>query len=238
VARDRKEQSRDLALATRDVTGQRFLSRLRRRRCFGGLDLASVSDLTGFVLAWPVRNFVYLYPWSWIPEEGVAERSRRDNVQYDHWLSQGHMEATPGNVTDWRYVTERIKQLKSIFRIQQIGFDRYGARDTVAELIDAGLEVADVGQGYLGMSAGAKRLEELVLSRHLVHTGHPVLRWCIDCTAIAQDPAGNIKPEKPDTRKSSKRIDLTVATVMAIDCLMKAEKKKRSVYSTRGVRTL
>jgi phage terminase large subunit-like protein len=208
-------------LDTADAVGRLFLERLRSHPCYGGLDLAAVSDLTGFVLAWPIEEYVYIYPWAWIPEENIAERSRHDNVRYDIWAEQGYIETTPGAVTDWRYVTARIKQLAEIFDIRQIGFDRYGARDTVSDLAESGLEVVDVGQGYVSMNAPCRRLQELVLSRHLVHTGHPVLRWCVDCTTVAQDPAGNIKPVKPDRQKGSKRIDLTVAAVMALDCVMK-----------------
>lgn len=198
-----------------------FLARLKRRPCYGGLDLAAVNDLTAFVLAWPVRHFVYLYPWIFLPEDNLAERSRHDNVPYAQWARDGYLELTPGNVTDWRYVTGRIKQLAQIFDIRQIGFDRYGARDTVSDLMDAGIEVADIGQGYISMNAPARRLQELVLSKRLVHTGHPVLRWNVDCTAIDQDPAGNIKPVKPNRQKGSKRIDSVVASIMAIDCVMR-----------------
>lgn len=200
-----------------------FLARVKRRPCYGGLDLAAVSDLTSFVLAWPVRNFVYIYPWFWVPEDGLAERSARDNVRYDVWALRGLLELTPGSVTDWRYVTARIKQIAKVFDIRQIGFDRYGARDTVADLMEEGLRVSDIGQGYIGMSAPAKRLQELVLSRRLVHTKHPILRWNVDCTTVSQDPAGNIKPIKPNRLKSSKRIDGVVASIMALDCLMRNE---------------
>jgi len=213
-----------------------FLARLKRRPCYGGLDLAAVNDLTGFVLAWPVRNFVYLYPWAWIPEEGLAERSKRDNVHYDDWARRGLIELTPGNVTDWRFVTARIKQLATAFDIRQIGFDAYGARDTVADLAEDGIETVDVRQGYLSMNAPCRRLHELVLSKRLVHTGHDLLRWCIDCTSVTQDPAGNIKPVKPDRNKSTKRIDLTVAAVMAIDCVMKAT--ETNVFSYSGLRSV
>jgi phage terminase large subunit-like protein len=34
---------------------------------------------------------------------------------------------------------------------------------------------------------------------------------------VKQDPAGNIKPAKPDRGKSGKRIDGVVALIMAID---------------------
>ena len=188
------------------------------------------------MLAWPVRNFVYLYPWAWIPEEGLAERSKRDNVHYDDWARRGLIELTPGNVTDWRFVTARIKQLATVFDIRQIGFDKYGARDIVADLEDDGINTVETRQGFLSMNAPCRRLNELVLSRHLVHSGHEVLRWNIDCTSVDQDAASNIKPIKPNRQKSTKRIDLTVAAVMAIDCVMKAT--ETNIFSYSGLRSV
>ena len=212
-----------------------YLDRFRGFPAYGGLDLAAVSDLTAFVLAWPIESWVYVYPWFWIPEEGIPERSKRDNVPYQQWVDQGLVETTPGNTTDWRHVTKRIKQLASIFDIQRISFDRYGARDTVSDLAEDGIEVADVGQGFTSMSPPAKRLEELVLSRRIVHNGHPVLRWNMDCCSITQDTAGLIKPVKPDRMRTSKRIDGTVAMVMAIDGVMRCVDNTVSYPEVRSV---
>lgn len=173
------------------------------------------------MLAWDIEGTTYLYPWFWLPSEGLYERGKRDNVPYVRWAEQGYLELTPGSVTDWRYVTARIKQLAAIFDIRCIGFDRYGARDTVADLMEAGISVEDIGQGFVSMNAPSQRLHGLALSRRLVHTGHPILRWNVDCCAVSQDPAGNIKPVKPNRQRGSKRIDGVVAAIMAIDCAMR-----------------
>lgn len=205
--------------------GRSYLARVKRRPAYGGLDLAAVHDLTAFVLAFPIRDYVYIYPWFWLPADDLAERCKNDNVPYDQWAREGYLELTPGAVTDWRYVTTRIKQLAGIFNIRQIGFDRYGARDTVADLMEDGIEVADVGQGFISMSAPSLRLQHLVLSKKLVHTKHPILRWCVDCTTVDQDASSNIKPIKPNRQKTSKRIDGVVALIIALYCLMKHEKE-------------
>lgn len=188
--------------------------------CFGGLDLGATRDLTSFVLVWPYEGKYFVKPWFYIPEEGLRERGQRDNVPYPLWAQQGHIRLTPGAVTDWRFVTAHIKELRGQFNIQAVAFDRAGARDTAADLKDDGLEVLDFGQGFMSMSPAAKRLEELVYARQLVHGGHPVLRWNCGCTTIANDPAGNIKPVKPSRLKDTKRIDGIVAACMALGICM------------------
>lgn len=206
--------------------GEVDLDYLRQFPCYGGLDLAAVNDLTAFVLVWPVDDKFYVKPWFWIPDAGLRERSLRDNVKYDLWARDKHIELTPGNVTDWRYVTQRILQLAQEFDIREISFDRWGARDTVSDLQEqGGLTVYPHGQGYADMNAPSKRLFSCVLSRKLVHGGHPVLRWNVDCCSVSSDAADNIKPVKPERGKSSKRIDGVVATVMALGRALAVEEK-------------
>jgi phage terminase large subunit-like protein len=200
-------------------------------RAFGGLDLAATRDLTAFALVWPIEDLIYCHSWFWIPSEGLQERVRQDNVRYDLWAKDGHIELTPGPVTDWRYVTERIKQIADKYSIAEIAFDRYGARDTVGDLMDAGLTPVEFAQGPLSFNAPCRRLEELVLSRRIVHNGNPVLRWNIDCCTVKADANANIRPVKPDHLKSSKRIDGVVALVMALGRAMQQQDATPAVWS-------
>lgn len=215
------------------------LESLREYPCYGGLDLASNSDLTAFVLAWPVDDKVYCYPWFFISGHELAARSRRDGVRYDLWAENKLIELTPSETTDWRFVVARILQLAQKFKIRSIGFDRFGARDTAAALKEEGLDVQDCGQGFLSMSAPSKRLEALALSKKLVHSGHQILRWNLSCTTIASDAAGNVKPDKPNVNRSSKRIDGIVALAMALDRIMRRPPENPpSIYESRGLRRL
>lgn len=200
--------------------------------CYGGLDLASTRDLTAFVLVWPIDGRMFVAPWFFIPEADLRERSLRDNVRYDLWVRDGLIEATPGGATDWRAVYACIDRLAQRFDIQSIGFDRWGARDIVSDLMANGLDVQQVGQGFASANAPCKRLEGLVLKAQLVHDGNPVLRWNLDCCTIASDPAGNIKPVKPGGAQSNKRIDGIYALWMALGQAMLAED------SSVGVRSL
>jgi hypothetical protein len=68
-------------------------------------------------------------------------------------------------------------------------------------------------QGFRSMAAPTRELEKLIVSKKLAHGGNPVTRWMAANVAVAQDPAGNLKPAKD---KSIERIDGIVALIMAI----------------------
>ena len=68
-------------------------------------------------------------------------------------------------------------------------------------------------QGFRSMSAPTRELEKLVVSKKLAHGANPVTRWMAANVAVAQDPAGNLKPAKD---KSTERIDGIVALIMAL----------------------
>jgi phage terminase large subunit-like protein len=80
--------------------------------------------------------------------------------------------------------------------------------------------------------APTKELLSMVLSKKIRHGGNPVLRWMADSMEVKQDPAGNIKPAKPDRGKSGKRIDGIVALIMAVDRVTRNE--GYSVYAEPG----
>ncbi len=159
-------------------------------------------------------------------------------MPYNQWLHEGHLEVCEGWTVDNRYVTDRIENLAGYFNIGEVAFDQWGSPDVVRSLTDHGMDCIQISQQLQAMTAPSKRFESLILENKLVHTGHPILRWNLDCTEVQPDVNGNIKPLKPNSKKSSKRIDGVVALVMAISRVQQAKPKFKSVYSTRGVLTL
>ena len=193
---------------------------LRAYPCYGGLDLAAVRDLTAFALCWPVGALMYYRVWFFLPKDGIEKRSQRDGIPYDRYAADGHIELTSGNTTDWRHVTARIKSLSDEYQIQAVAFDRYGARDTVAELQDYGINVIDFGQGYQSMTSAVRRFEKLIYDRAVQHDGNPVLRWNMDCCQVSQAPGDLVKIVKPERMKNSKRVDGAVVCTMATGIAM------------------
>ena len=127
-------------------------------------------------------------------------------------------------MTDWRFAAAHVIRLRDEgYQLQGLAFDRWGARDTAREVEEAGIPVADFGQGYASMSPAVKRMEALVFDGKLIHEGSPALRWCIDCSSTQSDPAGNKKIVKPPTNKNTRRVDLAVASAMAIGISVSVE---------------
>lgn len=200
--------------------------------CFGGLDLASTTDITALVLAFPHGSKVHLLPFFWVPEERIRDRVRRDRVPYDVWAKQGRVTLTRGSVTDYDQIREDINRLAEQYRIRDIAFDRWNASQLSTQLAGDGFTLTPFGQGFASMSGPTKELERRVIGRELNHGGHPVLRWMASNVTVETDAAGNLKPSKA---KSTERIDGIVASVMALGRLMVAEAAPVDPYANRGL---
>jgi len=221
-----KQETRWIPLSAWDnCTGIIDDLKLRGKVCYGGLDLSSTTDLTAFIKIFPPDDYddkFKILSRFWLPQERIRELEKTGNA-YSVWVRQGFITATPGNVVDYRVVSRDIKKDFQDYQLREVAFDRWGATQISQDLMDEGINMIQTGQGYRSLSGPAKEFEGMVLDKKLNHGGNPVLRWMVDCVSISQDPAGNIKPVKPDRRKSSKRIDGVVALIMALDRTIRHE---------------
>lgn len=203
---------------------------LTGRVCFGGLDLASTTDIAALALIFPPQEKeepLWALPYFWIPADNMIERERRDRAPYSAWVRQGLIGATPGNVIDYAYIRQRINDLAATYDLRECAFDPWNATQLSVELADDGVNMIEMRQGFASLSAPSKELARLVLSGGLAHGGNPVLRWMADNVTARQDPAGNVKPDKA---KSTGRIDGIAACVMGIGRAMKTRPSEESMY--------
>lgn len=210
---------------------------LTGRTCYGAFDLSSTTDLTAWVKVFPPvdleKKFV-IQAHFFLPGDNVLNRERRDKVPYTLWRDQGYVTFTDGNVIDYRYIEERILADAREYDLQEVAYDPYNAKQSVLRLSEEGLNMVQFRQGFISMSGASKDFEKRVLSEELNHCGNPVLTWMVSCTEVSTDPAGNIKPVKPELNKFGKRIDGVVATIMALERASVATDNS-SVYDERGV---
>lgn len=228
-----------------DVCGQEKVNieSLRGRKCYGGLDLASTTDIAAYALVFPPEEEMEPYKallYFWIPDENMHERALNDNVPYEMWVRAGLIEATEGNTINYAFIEAAISMTAEMFDVQEIAFDRWGATKMIQALEDLGFSgdpdatgrlLIKFGQGYKSMSPPTKELLNMALTRKISHGGNPVLRWMADNMVVRTDPAGNIKPDK---ERSKEKIDGIVALIMALDRALRDEFEE-SAYADRGV---
>ena len=154
---------------------------LKGRPCFAGLDLSSTTDVTALVLVFPDdEGGCDVLPFFWIPGDNLRDRCLRDRVPYDAWIEQGLVYATEGNVVHYAAIQKKLEELRELYDIQEIAFDRWGAAKLTQDLQDAGFSMVQFGQGYASMSAPTKELLNLILAKKIRHGDNPVLRWMAD----------------------------------------------------------
>lgn len=196
------------------------LAALAGASCTAGLDLSSVNDTTALLRAFDGEDGnVIVVPTFWIPAMNVDELSRKHKVSYRAWIEQGWMRTTEGNCVDYDQIIADILELNRTSPIRQLAIDRlFQGQHVETKLVEAGLDVVPVGQGWVSQSLPAKELERLVLARQLNHGGHPVLRHHANNTVAKRDDQDNISISK---RRSRGKIDGIAALLMALLCRLK-----------------
>jgi phage terminase large subunit-like protein len=210
---------------------------LSGRKCYGAFDLSSTTDLTAWVKVFPpidLEKHYIIQAHFFIPKENILDRQRRDKVPYLLWRDKGYITLTDGNVIDYRYIEEQILQDATEYDLQEVAYDPYNAKQSVLRLEQEGIVMVQFRQGFISMSGASKDFEKRVLNSEINHGGNPVLTWMISCTEVATDPAGNIKPVKPEVKSFGKRIDGVVASIMALERATVAV-DTTSVYEERGL---
>jgi len=224
-----QQSSRWLSLETWDENrGQVVEADLHGHECIAGLDLASVSDMTALVMAFPEGDALKLVCRFWVPEARLLHKHKY-LAQYQQWHREGWLIATPGEALDYQWLIRDILSLTQQFRFRELWLDiLFQGHQIEQELREAHGLTTRVGRmGMVSMSPPAKELERRLLARTLHHGGHPILRWMADCVTVRTDHVGNIMPDKG---KSGGKIDGITALCLALMGVLKPEPSNLSSY--------
>jgi phage terminase large subunit-like protein len=201
------------------------VAQLAGRSCYVGVDLSTKRDLTAAVYVFPPEDeggVWCLVPRFWLPEEDLAERCEQDGVPYDRWAESGHISLIPGRIVDYDVVRQDLMADAEDFDVLAFVFDPWGAVQTMKRLDADGYVVRPFRQTERMYKAPVLEFEGLIEQRRILHTGCPVLGWCVANTALEETRAGNRTPSKSS---STTRIDGTVAALMAIGAAIEAEQE-------------
>lgn len=197
-----------------------------------GVDLSRRSDLTGMVAMYKNSDgsSYSLKPYTYLPSEGLREKSERDRTDWIGWAKQGMLQATPGSDVDYKFVVADIKKIEAVANIVKIAIDPYNSSYFKMALFEAGYtekwiedKLFMFRQGAISMHPGVVELE-ILFNRGAIRTSnHPVLQECFSNAKVVEDSAENLKFEKmADHRKK----DLADCSAMAAALMRNYEANK------------
>ena len=193
---------------------RRMRETLRGKKCFGGLDLSTTTDLSALVLEFPpqpgLETWVVLFH-AWRPAEGTTDAEKRDHVPYSDWARAEYLSLCDGDMVDFTEIEDTILAASRLYRLEMLGVDPYLSRMMSGRLQDAGLNVAEIPQNMASMSPAMKDIEVKLREREMLHEHNTCARWCFGNVRCRTDGNENIKPMK---NLSTGRIDITVAWII------------------------
>ncbi len=196
------------------------LDDFKGQRCFIGEDLASKIDIAAKIRVFDVDDTWFILTGKdsfFLPEARVNESA---NASYRGWVTAGHLQTTPGNIIDFDYIEDSLREDAKAFEVAAVGYDPHQATKHATDMMGEGFPMVEVRQTVLSLSEPMKEFEARVLSGRLRHDGNPVLTWMVSNVVCHLDAKDNVYPRK---QRLENKIDGAVATIMAIALALKEQ---------------
>ena len=203
------------------------LERVRHLECVGALDLASKLDIAArLFLFWELRDGLAHY---YAIGRFYLPKARADDPRLKHyagWVKQGHLVATPGNVTDYNYIEADLKADAERVPLLEIGADPHNATQLITRLGDhlGHDRVVEIPQTVAHLSEPMKEAQAVIVDGRIHHDGNPVLTWMIGNVTAQEDRNQNVFPRKEGPER---KIDGAVALIIAMGCALRQQNKTK-----------
>jgi phage terminase large subunit-like protein len=180
-------------------------------QAFLGIDLASRVDVASVAILIPDARGINAFFKHYLPEDAVYNDEK--NTRYKGWSEGGWLTTTPGEVIDFDYIEEDLKELASFLEIIEAGYDPYQATQFATHMLEDGFPMVEVRPTVLNFSEPMKELEALILKRRFFYND-PMFTWMMGNVVAKIDKKDNIYPDK---ERVENKIDDVVATIMAMN---------------------
>jgi phage terminase large subunit-like protein len=183
--------------------------------CWIGLDLALKTDMAAAVKLFRKeidgQAHYYIFPRFYLPSDRTGDP---DKQQYQKWVHDGHLIATPGNVIDYDTIQDDLIDDAKKYKVLELDFDEWGAEYLRQQFhTKTKIPTIQVPQAPKHLSDPAKEFEALVISGRLHHDANPVMQWCVSNVIARYDRHDNLVLDK---EKPENKIDGVDATLNAL----------------------
>jgi phage terminase large subunit-like protein len=195
-------------------------------------DLASKIDIAAdmklFAREIDKKRHYYAFGRFYLP----AKRAELPGLEhYQGWIEQGHLIATPGNMTDFDYIEANIKADCEQYQLQKIGADPWNATQVITHLQQFVGEdkVVEVPQTTMHLSEGMKEIQAAIEDDRFHHDDNPCFLWMMGNVTAQADRNDNVFPRKESVER---KIDGAVALIIGAACKGAFEESLASMYET------
>lgn len=200
--------------------------------CYGGLDLASVRDMTCFCLLFPFKEWYTAKFWYWVPKHIRTNREANVIRLYEQWEKGGWLKYTDSEVADYDVIYDDILALKKLYRIKTVQVDKsHNAMHIIPKLDKAGFKVEAFAQNPYNYNSPCKEFEVLYANHKIHHDGNPIIGWNIDNVVFDIDKYDRIFPSRD---RSIEKIDGFISMMMSLAQAIKEVMGKPKI-SERGI---
>lgn len=182
--------------------------------CYVGVDLAAVSDLTAVSVMIPTDNKFVFKTWYFLPSDTL--KTGVNSQSYLRYKRNGQLNVTPGNVTDYDYILNKIMSLQTDYNLYIAGiyYDSWNATQFAINATAQGLPMFPYSQSIGSFNKPTKEFERLIKSGRVTIENNDITRWCLSNVALKTDWNENAKPVKSGA--DSEKIDGVIAMLQAL----------------------
>lgn len=185
----------------------------KRYECMVAVDLSVFDDfstVTYNIYNSDTRTF-HSHNDFYLPEATLEVHPNKE--LYKKWQKDGHLKVLPGNVIDYRHITNDILKRNERLLILGIGYDPYKSIEFVNILSAAGAKnvIQPVKQTYGTFTSPVESFELAAKTKKISFNQNPIVWYCFGNAMMDEDRLGNKKPIK---RSANEKIDATITNLM------------------------
>jgi len=148
-----------------------------------------------------------------IPVTTAKEKADECSIPYFDWLDKCTLTMCNDNIVDYELVVAWFIKMREMgFDIENVGFDKYQARDFVASMESHKFKMSNIDQSHWKKTEAFREIERKVLSGKFYFLHSDAFKYCISNVKAAEDTHKMITFEKV---KQDRKIDYFDVTVIA-----------------------
>jgi phage terminase large subunit-like protein len=178
-----------------------------------------------------VYNFFVDY---YLPIDSISHSSpiNFNKELYQQWAANKYLKTTPGNVTDYTYITHDLLVNNENAPIRKVFYDKYNATAWAIQCTEEGLPLEQFGQDFGNFNKPTKEFERLMINEkpdaneHVILDDNPITRFCLRNAVLKMWLNDNVKPVRSNEKN---KIDGVIAMIQALAAYLKAAEEYKGI---------